>query len=264
MLSMLAATLFVSLLAFTGIWLIHVRSRNAGVVDYYWGPGFAVIALIEGWMNGYTAASAILTGAVALWSLRLSVYLIVRHRKSGREDGRYAAMRAAGGDAYWWKSLFSVFLLQGLLQWLIASPLHVIFGQSPVGDAASPLFIFGLMLFAAGFAIEWIADSQLAAFKDSHSVPGQLMTSGLWRHTRHPNYLGEMMLWTGIGLAAFSVTHSVFALAGPIILIAVMVLVSIPLTEDHLRRSRPQYSAYMARTPTLLPRLFNLRKAETH
>ncbi len=254
----LAATLLVSVLAFTAIWLIHVRLGDAGVVDFYWGPGFAVIALVHGWMSGFNESTAVLTVAVVVWSLRLSGYLIARHRKSGREDARYAAMRAAAGPSFWLKSLFSVFLLQGLLQWLVASPLHVVFTGSLVGEATSPLYIFGMILFAAGFGIESVADLQLARFKAKAASHDGLMTSGLWRLVRHPNYSGEMILWAGIGISAFAATHSVFALAGPVLLIAAMTFVSMPLTEVHLRKSRPQYESYAARTPMLIPWLGSL------
>ena len=259
---MLAATLVVTLFAFTGIWLIHVKTRDAGYVDFYWGPGFAVIALMHGAYSGYTAASAILTAAVLIWAARLSAHLVGRHRKSLSEDGRYAAMREAGGSAYWWKSLFTVFLLQGFLQWVIAAPIHAVFVQSHFGLMVWPMFLLGLILFGIGLWIEWIADSQLAAHKAEAVATGGLLTSGLWSACRHPNYLGEMILWSGIGLSAFAATQSPYAILGPLVLGAAMRFVSIPLTEEHLQKSRPQYAAYKARTPMLIPRLSAFRNAE--
>ncbi len=254
----LAATFLVTLLAFTGIWLIHVRLRDVGVVDYYWGPGFAVIGLVHVWFNGASAASGIVTVAILIWSVRLTVYLVARHRKSGGEDPRYVAMRSAGNASFWWKSLFRIFLLQGVLQWIIASPLHVVFHQSQVGEQVRPLFIFGMLVFAFGFAIESIADRQLARFRNASNTPGRLMASGLWGLSRHPNYLGEIILWAGLGVAAFAATHSLFAFAGPAVLAVALIYISIPLTEDHLRQTRHQYEAYTARTPMLIPRLASL------
>ena len=251
----LSATFLVSLLAFIGIWLIHVRLGNAGVVDYYWGPGFAVIAMLHGMISGFTLASAIVTLAVLVWAVRLSAYLFARHRKSGHEDARYAAMRAAGGGSFWWKSLFTVFLLQGLLQWVIAAPLHALFSASQVGEAGGFLFLMGMAMFVLGFVVESVADQQVAQFKAEEPASNGLMTSGLWKLVRHPNYLGEMILWCGIGLASYAASNCLVALAGPVILMAAMVFVSIPLTETHLRHSRPQYESYAARTPMLIPRL---------
>ena len=254
----LAATFLVTLLAFTGIWLIHVRLKDVGVVDYYWGPGFAVIGLVHGWLNGVSMASGIIIAAVLLWSVRLTVYLVARHRKSGGEDPRYMAMRVAGNGSFWWKSLFRIFLLQAVLLWIIASPLHVVFHRSQVGEQIGPLFIFGMLVFAFGFAVESIADHQLARFRNASATSGRLMTTGLWSLSRHPNYLGEIILWAGLGLAAFAVTHSLLALAGPAVLALALVYISIPLTEDHLRKTRPQYEAYTVRAPMLIPRLASL------
>ncbi|MGB8816707.1 MAG: DUF1295 domain-containing protein [Rhizobiaceae bacterium] len=255
----LAATFLASVLAFTGIWLIQVRLKDAGLVDYYWGPGFLVIALVHGWLGGFTVATATLTLLVAFWSMRLSWHLVVRHQKSSAEDARYAAMRSAGGTNFWWKSLFTVFLLQAVLQWIIALPLHAAFLHLQTVSVFNPLFIFGLLVFLAGFAFETIADRQLAHFKQESALPGRLMTSGLWALSRHPNYLGEMILWFGLGVCVFAMNGSALALAGPVILAFIIVAVSIPLTEDHLSATRPAFEAYAARTPMLLPRLAALK-----
>lgn len=256
----LTASLLVCLLAFTGIWLIQVRLRDAGIIDYYWGPGFFVIALVLGSLSGVTFPSMILTAMVALWSARLSWHLVARHRKSPAEDARYAAMRRAGGVSFWWKSLFTIFLLQGVLQWIIASPLHAAFLLPQVGSASDPIFLLGMLLYAAGFAIEAKADWQLAQFRELAGSKGELMTSGLWSRSRHPNYLGEIILWIGIGLCAFALTASFWAFVGPVILALIIYYVSIPITEDHLRSSRPAFDGYATRTPVLVPRIRSLRK----
>ncbi len=248
----LATTLFISLAAFTGIWLINVWLSDAGVVDYYWGPGFLAISAAHGWIYGFNAASWLLFALILVWSVRLSSHLVDRHMRMTSEDARYAAMRAAGGKAFWWKSLFTIFLLQGFLQWIIASPLHVV-AQSASGSLTSPLALIGLSLFTIGFLIEAVADWQLRQFRLKASGPNQLMQTGVWSWCRHPNYLGEMMLWVGFGLIAFAVSGSFYAFVGPVILIAAMWFVSIPLTEDHLAKSRSEFAAYAARTPVLIP-----------
>jgi steroid 5-alpha reductase family enzyme len=260
MIQPLTASLLVCLLAFTGIWLIQVRLRDAGIIDYYWGPGFFVIALVLGSLSGFTFPLMILTAMVALWSARLSWHLVARHRKSPAEDARYAAMRRAGGANFWWKSLYTIFLLQGVLQWIIASPLHAAFLLPQTGSATDVVFLFGLLLFVSGFAIESVADYQLAQFRDLAGSQGQLMTSGLWSRSRHPNYLGEIILWFGIGLCAFALTASFWAFVGPVILALIIYYVSIPITEDHLRSSRPTFDSYAARTPALVPHIPGLRK----
>jgi steroid 5-alpha reductase family enzyme len=248
----LATTLLISVAAFIGIWLIHVKLTDVGIVDYYWAPGFLPIALAHAWFFGFNPASWLVFVLLLVWSVRLTSHLIDRHHRMTSEDARYAAMRASGGETFWWKSLFTIFMLQGILQWIIASPLHVI-AQGSTGSLTAPLVLVGLGLFVIGFIVEAIADWQLRQFRLESSGPNKLMQTGLWSSSRHPNYLGEMILWVGIGFIAYSVSGSFLAFVGPLVLISAMWFVSIPLTEDHLAKSRPEFAAYANRTPILFP-----------
>ncbi|WP_081773896.1 DUF1295 domain-containing protein [Ahrensia sp. 13_GOM-1096m] len=251
----LALTLAVTLTCFIGIWLINVMTQDAGVIDYYWGPGFAVIGGVNLYLLGTGSFYEwFLFGAVCLWALRLAGYLINRHHGSTLEDGRYRVMRENAGRGYWWKSLLTVFILQAVLLWLIAAPLHVAFGAD---YAAIPLlFWLGIAVFAFGFVYEWVSDHQLATTKTTsgHSVRSlTLVKNGLWSRSRHPNYFGEIVLWCGISIAAFALSGSILSFVGPALLAFVMIKVSIPLTEQHLEKSRPAYSSYKKTTPMLLP-----------
>ncbi|MEL6920062.1 MAG: DUF1295 domain-containing protein [Pseudomonadota bacterium] len=188
-----------------------------------------------------------------MWSHRLAQHLVRRHHASHGEDGRYAEMRASGGPNFWWTSLFTIFLLQATLLWLIAAPVHVAFGHGNAANGA--LFGFGMAVFIVGFLLEWIADYQLATGKND--IPqadriGAMFTSGLWGVSRHPNYVGEMILWWGLAIAAFAISANPFALAGPLLLCTVMIAISIPLTEQHMLRTRPSYAEYQKRVPMLM------------
>lgn len=253
MLNALLLTYLVTCLAFTGIWLINVMTKNAGVIDYYWGPGFAVIGGIHLWLRGdATVYEIILVAAITIWAFRLAQHLVRRHHASHGEDGRYAEMRANGGPNFWWVSLFTIFLLQATLLWLIAAPVHVAFGHGV--DVNAALFGFGLAVFGFGFLLEWIADYQLATGKEdipSEDRAGAMFTSGLWGISRHPNYVGEMILWWGLAIGAFAMSGNPIALAGPLLLCTVMIAISIPLTEQHMVRTRPSYTEYQKRVPML-------------
>ncbi|WP_420409005.1 DUF1295 domain-containing protein [Hoeflea sp.] len=249
----LVTSLVVTLMAFTAIWLIHVPLEDAGIIDYYWGPGFAVI----GWSGlafgaQSSAIKIALLAAISLWAARLAGQLILRHRLMDGEDPRYLKMRRAGGPQWWWRSLYKVFLLQAVILWLVASPVHAIV-MAPSTAALSFVGVAGIALFLAGLAIETIADWQLYRHRLSGRAAGQTLTSGLWACSRHPNYLGEITLWFGLGLAALDLSGAWWALAGPVALAAVIRFVSLPLTEQHLMEWRADYAAYADRTPILLP-----------
>lgn len=251
----LTITLTITCLCFTGIWLINVMTRDAGVIDYYWGPGFAVIATIHFIVHGSGSVFEwILLSAVYLWALRLALYLIGRHRYSKVEDGRYLEMRENGGPNFWWKSYFTVFLLQALLLWMIAAPLHVAFGAQIAANKG--LFTAGLILFLAGFLFEWVADYQLGKGKwnGGHAKTGNsLFVDGLWSKSRHPNYFGEITVWWGLSIAAFAMSGTWITFIGPFILTVIMRFVSIPLTEQHMVRTRPSYASYIRSVPMLIP-----------
>ncbi|MGB7431722.1 MAG: DUF1295 domain-containing protein [Ahrensia sp.] len=255
----LAVTLIVTSLVFTGIWLIHVSTEDAGVIDFYWGPGFAVIGFITMAFHGtFSIEHTIFMAAITLWAARLTWHLGTRHMRATSEDGRYREMRSQGGKTYWWASLFKVFLLQAVILWVIATPVHIAMRTSVAPDFNVLVFGLGLAIFAVGFVIESVADAQLVRGKKqrAHSdASPQIVEQGLWAMSRHPNYLGEIILWWGLGVSAFAISGSLFALGGPLLLTGVIMGVSLPLTEQWLEKSRPNYAAYKQRVPKLLPRV---------
>ncbi|WP_421851808.1 DUF1295 domain-containing protein [Oricola sp.] len=254
----LLQTLAPTLGAFTALWLIHVWLRDAGVIDYYWGPGFAVIAAIHVFrLETITPLQWIFFAAVTLWAFRLAAHLIRRHRHSSGEDGRYAYMRTHGGPGFWWKSLFTIFLLQGVLQWIIAAPVHGALSGGSSGAVSPVLFWVGLTIYATGLTIEWVADLQLHRARQSTraSSAGMIARTGLWARSRHPNYFGEIVLWCGLATSACALGGGLVVFAGPVLLIAAITGVSIPLTEAHMRRTRHGFEEYAEQVPRLIPAL---------
>ncbi len=236
------------------MWLISLRTRDVGAIDIVWGPGFALIAWFE-WLRlaPQNLASTLVLLAVTLWAIRLGVHLFVRHRQSAHEDARYAAMRAADADRFWWLSLIKVFMLQAVILWLLALPIHLAMGTGN-GQTSSWLAGLGLAIFLAGFAIEAAADWTLLTFQKNPANRGKLLTTGPFAWSRNPNYFGECALWFGIGLMAWDASGQVLAMLGPVALTALILKISgIPLKEDNLRRTRPDFADYEARTSAFIP-----------
>ncbi len=252
------ASLWLVAALFGLMWLISLRTKDVGSIDIVWGPGFALIAWFE-WLR-FTPqhpASALVLMAITLWAVRLGVHLFVRHRMSTHEDARYAAMRTADPDRFWWISLFKVFMLQAVILWALALPIHLAMGAGTVGaapPAAGWMTWLGLAIFFSGFALETAADWTLLAFMKNPANRGKLHTSGPFAWSRHPNYFGECALWFGIGLMAWDASGHVLAMLGPFALCALILKVSgIPLLEEHLKRTRPEYADYAARTNAFVP-----------
>ncbi len=248
------AALAVTLVAFTLLWRLSLRKRDCSVVDLYWGFGFAVIGWIELTLVGqWTLPRAVFLLFVTLWAVRLGVHLTRRHLAAEAEDPRYAAMRAADPQNWPRRSLWMVFVLQAVVMWLVATPVHVALAAAPAGDPDLALATVGAMVFLAGFAIEALADRQIVRFKADPANRDRLLTTGLFAWSRHPNYFGETVLWWGLGLFAFAIAGSLWAFAGPALLTWLLIKVSgIPPLETHLS-TRPGFDSYAARTSAFVP-----------
>lgn len=249
LLSLLAVTVL-----FLAMWLLSLRTRDMGAVDIVWGPGFALIAWLE-WLRlaPQHGSSTLLLLAVTLWAARLGAHLLARHRLSVAEDARYAAMRAADPGRFWWSSLYKVFVLQAAILWGLALPIHLAMATAGTGFPGW-LGLVGLVLFAAGFALETVADLALLKLRRNPARRGTLLTEGVFAWSRHPNYFGECLLWFGIGLMAWDASVTILAMLGPVALTALILKVSgIPLLEDHLRRTKPDFAAYAERTSAFIP-----------
>jgi steroid 5-alpha reductase family enzyme len=253
-LSVLLISLLVTMAAFFVLWLVSLRVNDVGIVDYYWSLGFAVIGWIGLIATGQFRGPAFLVVAlITIWSVRLTAHLVVRHQLMEGEDKRYAAMRAAGGPGFKRRSLYSIFGLQALLLWMIAAPVHVLTLSSL--DAPNVLFTIGLAVFVVGFLVEAIADWQLLSFRMQEGTRGKLLTTGLFAYVRHPNYLGEIILWWGLAIAVLGLGGHWIALAGPLLLTVILVKISGPPMLVSVLASRPGYAEWVQRTPALIPRL---------
>jgi steroid 5-alpha reductase family enzyme len=237
--------------ALTLVWALSVRLRDASIVDICWGPGFVLLAwLYAAIFHAFTPRPVLVGVLVTLWGVRLAVHIFRRHRG---EDPRYAAMRAARGPAFWWRSLLVVFWLQAVILWFVALPLLVT-AAAPGPPAVTITDVLGVVLFATGFAFEAIGDAQLARFRSDVSNRGTVLDTGLWRYTRHPNYFGDALLWWGVYLIALSAPGGWITIASPLVMTLLLLRVSgVTLLERGLSASKPGYAEYVARTSAFVP-----------
>jgi len=236
----------------TGVWVVSVVVRNAGIVDVFWGLGFVGV----GWLAiGVTDAPPprawMVVGLVTLWGLRLSLYILRRNWGQG-EDYRYRAMRERHPRAFPWRSLVTVFWLQAALLWAIAMPvLAAVRGAAP--RTLSWLDGLGLGLFVVGFVFEAGGDWQLARFKARPGNRGKLLDRGLWRYTRHPNYFGDAVTWWGFFAFAAAV-GAWWTVVSPALMTLLLMRVSgVALLERRLADVKPGYRDYVARTNAFFP-----------
>jgi len=250
---LLATTFAVTALAMVTLWLLSLALRDASIVDIFWGPGFALVAVTAYAMGsgGHPERAALATVLTALWGLRLGGYLLWRNWGEG-EDPRYQAMRRHWGDRFARMSLVTVFGLQAVLMWFVSLPVQIVnlSGQSGLGL----LDALGVALFATGLFFESVGDFQLARFRADPANRGKVMDLGLWRYTRHPNYFGDCLVWWGLFTIALSTPLGIFTAASPAVMTFFLLRVSgVAMLERSIGKRRPGYAEYARRTSAFVP-----------
>jgi steroid 5-alpha reductase family enzyme len=237
----------------TLLWLASLSLRNSSIVDIFWGAGFVVVVWLSFLLGsqGYLPRKILLAALVTIWGLRLSLHIF--RRNAGKpEDFRYAKWREESGTRWWWVSLFKVFLLQGVLLWVISAP-PVAAEVSPTPASLGAVEGMAVLVWAIGFFFEAVGDWQLARFKADPANRGRLLDGGVWRYTRHPNYFGDAAQWWAFYLVA-AAGGGAWTVFSPILMTFLLVRVSgVGLLERTLKGSKPGYREYMKRTPAFVP-----------
>lgn len=252
---MIAAIALVVFLYMTLIYIFALIRRDNSIIDVFWGLGFIVVTLYSLWQNPVVDfRKFIVSLLVIIWGLRLSLHIYLRN-KDKPEDFRYANWRKK------WKyfelrSFFQIFMLQGLFMLIISSPVVFINYYS---DGAPGIWdSLGLIIFGLGFLMEAIADYQLVVFRKDPHHKGKIITSGLWRYSRHPNYFGEALVWWGLSFYALSMDGGWMTLISPVVITLLLRFVSgVPMLEKKYE-GRPDWEEYKAKTAAFIPFLKGL------
>jgi steroid 5-alpha reductase family enzyme len=197
--------------------------------------------------------SILLTVMVLIWATRLGTFLFQRIQKAGRDD-RFDSIKPS----------FPRFLLAWSLQGLwvtftLSAALAVI--TSTIRKNLDIFAFAGLIVWAAGFTLEVVADAQKSRFRSKPENKGKFIHTGLWSRSRHPNYFGEIVLWVGITIIALPILRGWqwVALISPVFVTLLLTRISgVPMLEkkaDEKWGGQEDYEAYKENTPVLIPRL---------
>ena len=242
-------------LAFVIQWAAYVPSFLKQTEHYYDLAGsltYAAVIVLALVFSAVDARAAVIGALVLIWCARLGSFLFRRVRRDGK-DGRFDDIKPQ------WGRFLMAWTFQGL--WVFMTLLAALLAvTSPAAAGWDLLASLGLLVWILGFSIEVIADRQKSAFRSDPANRGRFITTGLWAWSRHPNYFGEIVLWTGIALMA-TPTFEAWQWLGwlsPLFVIWLLMKVSgVPLLEqraDATWGGQADYEAYKVRTPVLLPR----------
>jgi len=246
-------------LAMAGAWLVQRRTRNAGWVDVVWtfalGAAGMIYALVPAaGVSGPTARQWLVAALVLAWSLRLGVHLAGRTRH-GPEDRRYAQFREDWGGAYE-PRMFGLLQVQAAAA-AVLSVSMLLAARNPAPLGVKDLGALAILVVAVCGA--GLADAQLERFRRAPENRGRVCSHGLWRWSRHPNYVFEWLGWFAYPALAIDV-HGQYplgwlALSGPAFMYILLVHVSgIPPLERQMLKTRgAAYRDYQARTGAFFP-----------
>lgn len=230
--------------------------RNASFYDPYWSLAPIIIALY--WLlfvNQYDTISwnqLLVLALVIIWGLRLTFNWASQWQGRKHEDWRYVEYRRTSGKLFWMVELVGIELVPTIVVFLGCLSLY------PVLTAAKPSFgsiqVVATVVTISAILLETTADVQLKRFLDQNWPSGSIMNEGLWKYSRHPNYLGEILFWWGLWLfIPGSGLSRWLALSGPLAVTALFVFVSIPLMEKHNLFRRSGYAQHAKRISVLIP-----------
>lgn len=244
------------ILAYVINWVVFVPSNIAKTEHYFDLTGsatYVTVTAVALALSEDLDARAVIVGAmVFVWALRLGSFLFRRVRRDGR-DGRFDEIKV---DPL---RFFMTWTLQGLWVLLtVACALAIITGleRQSIGWVG----IVGILVWVTGFGIEVVSDRQKSAFKRDPANQGRFISSGLWAWSRHPNYFGEIVLWTGIAVIALPVLSGWrwVTLISPVFVTLLLTKVSgIPMLEARAEKrwgDEKEYQRYVDATPVLILR----------
>lgn len=230
--------------------LFSVIFRNASVYDPYWSvqPIFIVTAFsLQGSLSGL---SILLIIAIWIWGLRLTANWAYTFRGLAYQDWRYTMLREKTGALYPIVNLFGIHLVPTLIVYLDVLPAVYAILYDYTANAGSVLFV---CVSLCAVLMEGAADRQMHCFRQQNT--GGIIRTGLWRYSRHPNYLGEMLMWWGVALAVVCAAPGEgWLCAGAAVTSFMFLFISIPMAERRQSR-KAGYEEYASHTGMLLPRL---------
>lgn len=235
------------------LWLIHLRTGNAAIVDAGWAGGLALLGILYAVLGGgYWLRSALIGAMAAVWGMRLGIYLLVTRIIGHPEEGRYQELRRQ-----WKTSIPFKFLLFFEFQALLCVVLSIPFlaaSRNP-RPAITAVEWAAVVLWAAAMAGEAIADAQLHRFKSDPSHKGQTCQAGLWAYSRHPNYFFEWLIWVSFALFALASPGGFWGWISPALIVYFVLRVTgIPATETQAVRTRgEEYRRYQRTTSAFVP-----------
>ena len=240
--------LIADVLATVVVFIFSVGVNNASVYDPYWSVQPFVIGLFLGIKHGFNLYSALLFIAVTIWAVRLTFNWTLEFKNLTYQDWRYIHLKNTTGKFYGIINFVGIHLVPTLVVYACTLPLVYAIINKPTLNYFSIIFLVVCVL---AVLLQLVADAQMREYRKTK--PTVFIRTGLWKYSRHPNYLGEILMWWGVALATIISMPSMWQLIlGAVLNTLLFIFVSIPL-QDSRQAKKPGFSEYKKQTHALLP-----------
>lgn len=243
-LNLLLADIFATVIVF----IFSVIFKNASVYDPYWSVQPIVIMIFFAIGKPLNALRILLLISVCLWGLRLTANWAYTFKNLTHQDWRYTMLKEKTGVFYPIINFVGIHLVPTLVVYFCTTPVvYAFLFNSTINTFAVIGFIISLL----AVTLQGVSDCQMHAYRKNKTTP--FIETGLWKYSRHPNYLGEILMWWGVFVTVFACFTNVYLLAlGALLNTILFVFVSIPLAEGK-QSKKEGYKEYKNRTRALLP-----------
>jgi steroid 5-alpha reductase family enzyme len=241
------------------IFIFSYLFKNSSFYDPYWSV-IPVFLLIGFWLgqnsNGDFTRQILFLIITLAWAIRLTFNWLRGWQGLGHEDWRYIELNRQTGKWYWLVSFLGIHLFPTVVVFLGCLPMFATYSVANT-QIINWLDIFAFLLGLLAVWLEATADNQLRKFIQSKPGQGQVIQSGLWAYSRHPNYLGEILFWWSLFFFALAAGLTYWWTGvGAVSITAMFVFITIDMMEKRQLKSKPTYADYQKRVPKLIPRFF--------
>jgi len=232
------------------IYVLSLIFKNSSLYDPYWSIAPSVLFICFVWDKGYANTSDMLLLAVLLfWGLRLTINWIIGWRGMAHQDWRYTMLRQKNPKIWQLVNFFGIMLMPTLI--VFANMVPAYYSALSHGHL-NLLSVLGAAVCAAAVLLQIFSDAQMRRFRLSNDS-GRHIETGLWKYSRHPNYLGEVSFWWGIYIIQLgAATDRWWTLFAPVLMTLLFLFISIPMMEERLMATKQGYADYKKRTSMML------------
>jgi len=231
------------------IFLFSNIHKNSSIYDPFWHVApIPIVFYIANQSSLPILELNLVIAAFLFWALRLTYNWYLNWNNLDHEDFRYIDLKNNNKYMAFINDLFGIHLIPTLIVNVSLYPIYVALNSESLNE----LVYVGFVIIIIAVVIQYISDDQMRKFRKDKSNLGKTMKYGLWKYSRHPNYLGEVSFWFGIYIFALaSGLTTIWLLACPIVMLALFVFISCPMMDNRSLKRRSEYKEYMDKTPQL-------------